>query len=261
MILTSQNYHSIEANLYYMSNSQFKSFEECEAKVMAELSGAFIAPSNDNFLLGSYVHAYVEGTLDQFKESTPELFTNKGQLYSKYEVGDAMIQTIKNDEFIRFVLQGDKELIMTAELFGVPWKVKLDVLNQQRGRIVDLKTVKGLRERYWNKEYGAWESFIEHYKYIRQMAIYAEVERVVNGRENWLEPLIVAVSKESVPDKEVIGFDAERLKIELDEVAEKIGHIMEVKRGLVAPRHCGHCAYCKQIKKLRSITHYSDLAV
>lgn len=261
MILTSQNYHSLEANQHYMSNSQFKEFEECESKAMAKLSGAFIAPSNEHFLLGSYVHAYVEGTLDEFKESTPELFNTKGELYSKYENANTMIATLRDDPFIQFVLQGQKEIIMTANLFGAPWKVKVDILNQERGRIVDLKTVKGIREKYWNKEYGVYQSFIEFYKYIRQMAVYVEIERINSGRENWLEPLIVAVSKESVPDKCVIGFDASRLEIELEEVKTKMERILSVKNGFVEPAKCGTCNYCKRTKQLRTITHYSDLMV
>lgn len=261
MILTSQNYHSLEADRFYMSNSQFKAFEECEAQAMAKLSGAYIAPFNENFLLGSYVHAYVEGTLDEFKENTPELFNAKGQLFAKYENANAMLDTIRNDEFIQFLLQGQKEIIITANMFGAPWKVRMDIYNPERGRIIDLKTVKGIRDKYWNKEYGYYESFIEHYKYVRQMAVYAEIERIYNGREDWLEPLIIAVSKENVPDKEVIGFDPDRLQIELNEIAEKMPRILAVKKGHESPSRCGQCNYCKRTKKLRGITHYSELAV
>lgn len=261
MILTSQNYHSNEANRHYMSNSQFKEFEECEAKAMAKLNGAYIAPSNEAFLFGSYVHAYVEGTLDDFKQNTPELFTAKGTLYAKYEQADAMIQTLDADPFIQFVLQGQKEVIMTAELFGAPWKIKVDVYNPERKRIIDLKTVKDIRGKHWDKEYGAYVSFIEFYKYIRQMAIYAEIERIYTKSDIWIEPLIVAVSKEDVPDKEIIGFDPKRLQIELDEVEQKMEHVLAVKKGEISPERCERCNYCKRTKQLRSITHYSDLAV
>ena len=158
-------------------------------------------------------------------------------------------------------MQGQKEIIMTANMFGAPWKIKVDVLNLAKGRIVDLKTVKGIHEKYWNKEYGAYESFVEHYKYIRQMAIYAEVERINSGREKWLETLIVAISKESVPDKIVIGFDNDRLRIELDDTASKMERVLAVKKGQISPSSCGRCHYCRGRKQLRGITHYSDLAV
>lgn len=261
MILTSQNYHSNEANRYYMSNSQFKGFEECEAREMAKLNGGYIAPSNEAFALGSYVHAWLEGTLDEFRESTPELFKANGELYAKYDVAHAMIETLKSDKFVQFVLQGHKEVIMVSEMFGAPWKVKLDVYNPDRGRIVDLKTLKGLREKYWDKQYGAYVSFIENFKYIRQMAIYAEVERLYSGRDNWLEPLIVAVSKEEIPDKDIIGFDNDRLQVELEEVGQKMERILAVKKGLLEPERCEQCHYCRRTKQLRRITHYSDLAV
>lgn len=261
MELNSQNYHSLEANRHYMSNSQLKDFEDCEAAAMAKLSGEYIAPSNDAFLFGSYVHAYVEGTLDEFKENTPELFNSKGELYAKYETAGTMIETIKRDPFIQFVLQGQKEIIMTADMFGAPWKIKVDVLNLDRGRIVDLKTVKGIYTKHWNTSQGVYESFVEHYKYIRQMAVYVEVERLNSGRDGWLEPLIVAISKETVPDKEVIGFDDGRLQMELEETERLMQRVLSVKHGHEPPISCGRCNYCKRKKMLRGIIHYNDLIV
>ena len=40
MILTAENYYSQEANLAYMSASQFKAFDRCEAAALAELGGS-----------------------------------------------------------------------------------------------------------------------------------------------------------------------------------------------------------------------------
>ena len=41
MQLNHDNYFSPEAMMEYMSTSQFKSFEKCEAAVMAELYGLY----------------------------------------------------------------------------------------------------------------------------------------------------------------------------------------------------------------------------
>ena len=261
MILTSSNYHSREANQYYMSNSQFKDFEECEALAMAKIRGDIITPPNDSCLLGSYVHAWVEGTLDDFKASTPELFKSNGQLYAKYEAAAAMIETIHSDQFIQFILQGEKEVILTDIMFGAPWKVKLDVYNPDRKRIVDLKTVREIRGRHWDAKLGGYVNFIEAFQYARQMAIYAEIERLFTNSDNRLEPLIVAISKEDVPDKEVIGFDQQRLQSELDYIESKMERIISVKNGLLSPDRCEQCIYCRRTKQLRGITHYSDLMV
>lgn len=261
MILTNLNYHSLEANRYYMSNSQYKDFLDCEAMAMAKITGALITPPNDACLLGSYVHAWVEGTLDEFKDQNPALFKQNGELYAKYESAHAMIATLRNDPFIQFVLQGRKEVIITAEMFGTPWKIKLDVYNTERGRFADLKTVANITAKHWDKRQGAYVSFVEAFGYIRQMALYAEIERIATSRRERLEPLIIAISKEDIPDKEVIGMDDDRLQLELMEVEARMERILMVKAGHEQPERCEHCTYCRRTKQLRTITHYSDLVV
>lgn len=258
MQLDKENYHSLEANQYYMSNSQYKDFIDCEAMAMAKIRGELITPQNDACLLGSYVHAWAEGELDEFKLSNSALFKSNGELYAKYDVGDRMIATLKNDPFVQFVLQGEKEVIITAELFGMKWKVRLDVRSDNR--LVDIKTMKAIRDKHWNK-LGYYESIVEAYGYLRQLAIYCEVERLDSKREGWLEPLIVAVSKEEEPDKEIIGLDPERMQMELDEVEKNMPRIIEVKNRLVEPERCEQCKYCRRTKKLKKITHYMDLIV
>ena len=64
--LTAENYYSQVANMAYMSVSQFKAFEQCEAAAMAELYGEYKAPTSTALLVGSYVDAWFEGTLDKF---------------------------------------------------------------------------------------------------------------------------------------------------------------------------------------------------
>jgi hypothetical protein len=259
MQLNPNNYFSPEADQYYLSNSQFKSFDDCESQALAKLRGDIPASSSEALLFGSYVHAAVEGSLETFKQTNPELFKKDGSLYAAYAHADTVVQTISNDKFIQFILQGRKEVILTAEMFGAPWKVKIDVLSSSR--LVDLKTVKSITEKHWDENERRYLSFIEHYKYIQQMAIYSEVERINSGRSKWLEPLIVAISKENVPDKIVIGFDEETIKESLEYVASKTKRIVALKNGAVSPTSCGRCNWCRRHKQLAGVTHYSDLAV
>ncbi|MEK4343254.1 MULTISPECIES: PD-(D/E)XK nuclease-like domain-containing protein [Brevibacillus] len=257
--LNSSNYYSLEADREYMSNSQYKDFIDCEARAMAKLSGEWSEPPSEALLLGSYVHAWADGTLENFKQTTPELFTKKGELYAHYKIGDKMIETLANDPFIMFLLQGEKEKIITAEFAGVIWKAKLDVWNEGGARIVDLKTVRDIRGKHWDKELGCYVSFVEAFGYLRQIAIYAELERVCRGRSHWLETLIVAVSKEDPPDKAVIGLDHHRIEEELAEVERKMPRVLAVKNGQVEPKRCESCGYCRQTKKLSRVVHYMDL--
>lgn len=259
LTLTKENYHSKEANQVYMSNSQYKDFMTCEAMTMAKIRGEFISPQNDACLLGSYVHAWVEGVVDEFKESTPELFKSNSQLYAKYEIGDRMIETLRKDKLIQYIFQGQKEVIMTANLYGAPWKVKLDVYEPGK-KIVDLKTVQDIRKRIYHPTIG-YTSFVEAYEYIRQFAIYLEVEKLTTGSEDWLEPILVAVSKEEDPDKEIITIDVERMKIELEEVEKNMERIISVKSGHVTPNRCEKCKFCRRSKKLTGIIHYSELVI
>ena len=65
MILTNNNYFSKKANMEYMSVSQFKAFDKCEAAALAELKGEYVKPKTVSMLVGSYVDAYFEGSLDR----------------------------------------------------------------------------------------------------------------------------------------------------------------------------------------------------
>jgi PDDEXK-like domain of unknown function (DUF3799) len=256
--LTAENYHSLKANQDYMSNSQYKDFRKCEASALAKVKGEWFSPPSDALLVGSYVHAGIEGVLDEFKADNPSLFTKKGELYSQYKHADKMLHVLQEDPFCMFVLEGQQEIIITEEFAGVMWKAKLDVYNQDRGRIVDLKTCKSIRDKVWDKDRG-YVSFVEAYGYIGQMALYTELEKRHSGRKEWLEPLIVAVSKEEVPDKAIINFDNERLAVELEEVERNMPRIIAVKHGNEKPNRCDKCDYCKATKKVKTILHYSEL--
>lgn len=264
MILNNANYHSQEANRFYMSVSQYKDFVKCEARALAKLNGEFRENKQDCFTLGSYVHAAVEGpeAFEEFKANHPEIYAstgkNKGELKAEYQKADRMIQAIFDDPLCMQMLEGEKETIITAELFGVVWKAKLDVRSREDGRLTDLKTVKGIRERYWNDELRLYESFVEHFGYHTQMAVYREMERIHAKSFEPLEPFIVAVSKEEVPDKEIIMFDDETLEIELQNVRHRLPRVVAVKEGLEQPIRCGKCHYCRQTKKA-SIIHYQSL--
>lgn len=93
-----------------------------------------------------------------------------------------MIETLKDDGLCMFALEGEKEVIITAELFGTHWKSKLDVYNPINGRFVDLKTVKSIYDKVWTDEYG-YCSFVEAYGYTIQMAVYAELENGIRQRK------------------------------------------------------------------------------
>lgn len=265
--LTPENYYSDEANRQYMSYSQFKSFVPeyggCEAAAMAKLWGGWEEPQSDALLLGSYVHAWSDGTLEKFKEEHPDLFSSrgetKGQLKSTFKIADTMIETLQNDEWCMEALSGEKERIITAEFAGCMWKAKVDVLNAEKGRIVDLKTAKSLSERVWNERQRIYEHWVEVYSYTGQMAVYSHLEMLFSGRETKLNPLIVAVTKEEVPDKAILFFNDDELNYELEKVEFYMPRVLQVKNRIEPPIRCEKCRYCKETKKVTKILHYSEL--
>ena len=262
MKLTKDNYYSVEANRHYMSVSQYKDFLRCEAGAMAKLETDYKEPKNPAFIMGSYVHAWNDGTLKEFMETHPELFSTrgatKGQLKSEFKLANEMIRVLENDKFAMFALDGQKEIIMTGELYGAPWKIMIDVYNPQFGRFADLKTVADIYKRIYEEELG-WCSFVEAYGYVTQMAVYSEIESQNRGSGDWLESYIVAVSKQDPPDKAVISIDYESRVNALNAIEEKIEHILDVKHNGAKPDACGKCDYCRRNKQLTGVIPYQEL--
>lgn len=260
MELTKANYHSVEAERAYMSRSQYLGFLECEAQQKAILDGVWAKEKGTALLVGSYIHAWSEGTMTEFVAENPEMFTQKGKLKADFAQAEIMIEALQQDPIAMFTLQGEKEVIITAEFAGARWKVMLDVLNRARGRIVDLKSTRSIREKYWDEELRAKVSFVEQYNYPLQAALYSEIERIAAGRESWLDFLIVAVSKEKTPDKEIISLtDENRYCEELAQIEVNMPRILAVKAGIETPTRCENCSYCRSTKMLTGAIHYTEL--
>lgn len=235
MILTNENYYSDEANMEYMSVSQYKSFMKCEAATMAELRGAWIRPKTTALLVGSYVDSWFEGTLPEFMEQNPEIFKRDGTLKADYVQATAIIERVKRDEMFMEYMAGEKQTIFTAELFGAKWKIKIDSLLPDK--IVDLKVMRSM-ERIMGK------SFVEHWGYDLQMAIYA----AVHGSD--LDTYLAVVTKQTPSDLEIIEIPKWRREELLEEVSKFLPHIIDVKTGKVEPERCGVCEYCRATKKI-----------
>jgi hypothetical protein len=269
MKLNKENYFSKEANQHYMSVSQFKDFAPafggCESRALAKITGEYEPKEIKAFVEGHYVHAWNEGTLDDFRENNPDIYSSRGvtsgQLKAEFQRCNRMIDILKNDPKVMAALAGQKEVIMTAELFGIQWKCMVDDYNPDLGIFTDLKTLKDMDSRYWNKDAQCFENFLEHYGYILQMAVYAEVERLSNLREEWLLPHMVVITKQDPPDHEIIYFDHQAITQQLNIVGNHIERVKAVKSGQVKPMRCETCDYCRLTKKITKIKHYSEFSL
>jgi len=255
--LTAENYYSLEADQEYMSYSQYKEFRDCEARAMAKVWGGWEEPPSQAFLVGSYVHAYFEGTLKNFMVEHPEIFKRDGTLKAEYKFADEMIDTILNDEMCVAALEGEKEKIVTFEFGGCMWKMKADVLNLEKRRIVHLKNISELGAKVWNNEKRYYELWLEAYGYIGQMALYQKGVQIAYNI--LVEPIILAVTKQDPPNKALIYFDDDRLNWELSQIVFHLPRVLAVKNRQERPKRCERCKYCRETKKLRKLMHYSEL--
>lgn len=240
MILTNENYYSREANLEYMSVSQYKDFQKCEAMAMATLRGEWAKPKSTALLVGSYVDAWFEGALDEFKVAHPEIFKKDGSLKADYIQAEEIIAFVQKDLKFMEYMAGEKQVIMTAEFFGTKWKIKIDSYHPGE-KIVDGKVMRSM-ERVMGK------SFVEHWGYDLQMAVYAEVVRRVTGLD--LETYLAVVTKQNPPDKDVVDIPSWRRFNVLTDVERKMPRVLAVKSGKETPDRCGVCEYCRATKMI-----------
>jgi hypothetical protein len=247
MTLTNNNYFSPEATKKYWSVSLFKEFDRCEACGLASVRGLWRREETTSLLVGSYVDAYFSDELDDFCAEHPEIFNSRtGKLKSDFAHADDIIYRVRMDDLMMDYLTGEYQTIMSAEMFGVPWKIKMDVYNEKR--IVDLKVVKDFEDIY-DKGYG-WRSWIEYWGYDIQGAVYQRIEQLVTGRDEPLPFYLAAVTKEKYPDIKVIQIPQHILDTALKMVEAKIERFDLIKQGEVEPIRCNKCDYCKSTKKL-----------
>lgn len=248
MTLTNSNYHSTDANKAFWSVSLYKAFDKCEASGLAQVRGQFHREETDSLLIGSYVDAYFSETMDEFVgEHSDTMFKKNGELYAKYETANRCINAVECQPLMMDYLDGEKQVVKTANLFGVDWKIKMDVYRPDE-RIVDLKCVKDFEPLY--KEGFGRVSWLEYWSYDIQGAIYQKVEQIASGRETPLPFYIVAVTKEKIPDVAVIQIPQSVLDTALKVVEAKIDRFDLIKNGDIEAVGCGKCEWCRSVKVL-----------
>lgn len=242
MTLTNENYYSENSNRKYMSVSQYKQFQKCEAAAMAQIKGEWQMPTTTALLVGSFVDAWFEGSLESFKTEHPEMFKKDGNLKADFIQAEEIIARVQEDALFMAYMSGRKQVIRTAELFGCQWKIKID--SRLRDKVVDLKVMRSM-ERVMGK------SFVEYWGYDLQMAIYAAIEEKALKRKTPLSTYLAVVTKQTPADMEIIEIPAWRREELLKDVERSMPHILAVKAGEVEPERCGICEYCRETKKLR----------
>lgn len=248
MTLNASNYYEPSP---YMSASQFKAFLGCEAAALAEYEGEYRREPSSALVQGQYVDAYFTGDVDAFKGSHPDLFKKDGTLKSTYQVCEAAIARIEKDETAMEYLDGEKQVIVTGEILGVPCKGKLDVLHDDR--IVDLKCMRDFLP-VWKD--GERLDFIRAWGYDIQAYFYTELVRQVTGKT--LPFYILAVTKEASPDLLLVEIPDWLITSAGEVVKHYINRFDLIKKHEIEPRRCGKCAYCKETKRIEKPMKYEE---
>lgn len=247
MKLNNDNYFSVPMRRAYMSVSQFKAFERCEAAAMANIRGRYEVERTVPMLVGSYVDAYFEGKLDRFCADNPDLFKRDGSLKSEFIAANDIIRRIERDRLMKRYLGGEKQVVMTGEISGVPVKIKVDSL--LRNKIVDLKVMRDFEDIYV-AEKGGRVPWFEAWGYVLQGAVYQEIVRQNTGKK--LPFFLAAATKEKVPDIDIVEIVQPMLDEELERFKRDVVYYDSIKQGLVKPERCGHCDYCKATKVIKA---------
>ena len=254
MKLTADNYYSPEANLEYFSVSQYKAFSKCEAAALAEIDGKYHRPETKALLMGSYVDAHFSGEMGVFIRDNPQIFNSRtGELKAEYKQADKCVQRAESDPMFMSYMDGEKQVIMTGELFGQPWKVKLDVLHNDK--IVDLKLMRDMKPVYTE---NGWETFIDAWDYDVQAYVYQQI--VLQNTGKLLPFYFAIITKEEHPNIALI----EMTQWKINSVEQVMEHFVRERFANVKAKHldpirCEHCDYCHDTKKLTTVIKYEDL--
>ena len=269
MKLTSKNYYGKDANVSYMSVSQFKQFQKCEAMALAELKGEYERPKSKALLLGSFVDEMLTGTK---KTQTRFIIENRSELFQKSskltkfsdeelatllaersfdafcvdnkpyaEIVQALetIERIKKQPLMMKHFKSKHQTIMTGEIAGVPFKIKMD--NYKPGEfIADGKYMASLRSP------NMFEPMVKYWGYDIQGAVYQEIVRQNAGKRL---PFYLDIGTKETPAHLAV---AEINQYDLDEALDVVKtfapRYQAIKNGEIEPERCGEydCNYCTQ---------------
>lgn len=243
MKLSDDTYYGKEANQSFFSVSQYKDFCKCEAMAMAKIRGEFEQKQTKAMLIGTLADRWFEGTLDKLRQESPNIFyCRNGALRADFRKADEIIKRVQRDKRFMQYMSGEKQKILTFEMFGAPWKMKMDSFVEGIC-ITDLKVVQNFKS-------------LAFWRYDLQGAVYTEGVRIVLGQD--LPFYLAAATRDKVTDFDIFQIDRPTLDLALSEIEQNMPRFIAVKSGAEEPHYCGVCDYCKSVKKSR-IRNYSEL--
>lgn len=153
-------------------------------------------------------------------------------------------------------MSGEKQKIMTGELFGAEWKIKMD--SYLPIAIVDLKVMASISKPEWVRDIG-YLDFVRYWGYDIQGAVYQEIDyRNTGVRKPFY---IAAATKEAEPDIQIIQITQNYLDEALGVVKANMPRVLEVKAGRAKPDRCEQCDCCRHTRVLTHPIRIADLTM
>lgn len=254
--LTAENYYSLEMAQRFCSASQYKNFvgyplsKCCEHRAMADLRGEWKQEMTKALLIGQILDALweddsPESIMARFPDCISTRGVTKGQLKSEYQQALQLYQrTLRDKKFCQY-MSGSKQTVMSGEIAGLPFKIKMDSFIDGVC-ITDLKTTQDASRdfRYYIPDSGERLPFYLAYAYDVQLGIYREIVRQNTGDN--LRCYIAAIDKKPHPLPVIIEIEPNVLDEALENVKRNCGHILKLKSGEIEPAiRCEDCDYCR----------------
>lgn len=267
MKLNKSNYYGKKANREFMSVSQFKQFQKCEAMALAELNGEYERPASKALLLGSFVDEMLTGTkksqiqfvCDNFSELFQkssklcklddngrltfiidyfaDIFNADNKPYAEIVQALETIERIKKQPLMMRHFKSKHQTIMIGEIAGVPFKIKMDNYKPNEF-IADCKYMASLRSP------NMFEPMVKYWGYDLQLSVYREIVRQNTGKTL---PVYLDIATKETPSHLAV---AEISPYDLDEALETVKALaprfQAIKKGEIEPERCEEygCDYC-----------------
>ena len=239
---------------------------------MAELRGEFSPEYGRALLLGSYFDEMLTGTTksqtafiaENYKElfqksskvctamdklDTPldrkafvsdylkDLFREGNKPYADIMQANETLERFRKQPKMMHYISGKHQVIMTGEIEGVPFKIKMDSFDPNE-YITDLKYMASLRSP------NLFTPMVEYWGYDIQAAVYQEIVRQNIGK---LLPFMFDVATKENPAHLALGEISQyNMDKALDTVKSLVPRYQKIKAGEIPPTRCEDygCDYC-----------------
>ena len=153
-------------------------------------------------------------------------------------------RALREPLFMRY-LAGETQLILTAEIAGVPVRCKLDSYDGHR--ITDLKTAQSITQTFYAADSGERHNFVEHFDYISQAVFYTEAVRQNYGLD--LPYYLAVITKEKTdnvphPRLAIIHIPPQKIAEQKIQVERNLPKVWALLQGEMEPIPCGTCEWC-----------------